>query len=100
MPERLAQQLPHAWEAGREPELFWETATRLANLDMADVRLIGRPTTLLVCEEWVVEMLDSGWQVREWLGEDDPYYDSALDLWALPGTGPDVEGDEEDEDEI
>jgi len=97
LPERLAQLLPHAWNEGRPSELFWETATRLANLDMADVRVIERPTTLLVCEEWVVELLHDGWQVRAWRGEDDPHYESALELWALPETGPLSENEETEE---
>jgi hypothetical protein len=65
---------------------------------MSDVRVIGRPTTLLVCEEWVVEMLETGWQVREWLSEEDPYYESARELWALPNTGPNIP--EEDDSEL
>jgi hypothetical protein len=66
---------------------------------MADVRVIAPPTTLLVCEEWVVELLESGWQVRAWMGEEDPYYESARELWALPGTGPTVPGEGAGDDE-
>lgn len=82
--ERFAVSLSDAWDAGREGELLWETAARAAGLDGYHVRVVRSPgLAFLVCAAWVVEQGSAGWSVRDWRGEHDPLYESALELGAL-----------------
>lgn len=83
--ERFATGLSDAWDTGRDGELLWETAARAAGLDGYHVRVVRVPgLAFLVYETWVVEQGDAGWSVRDWHGEDDVLYDSAVELEALP----------------
>jgi hypothetical protein len=69
-------------------DLLWEAAFRRAGLPKEDVRVIARSGVVyLLGQDWVVYPDKEGWQVRPWEGEDDEYYEEALDLAALDDDG-------------
>jgi hypothetical protein len=83
--ERFAEALDEAQEKGpSEFRLLWEEAARLAGIPGDEVRVISKSSvTYLVGQEWVAFPKSDGWHVREWQGEDDAYYEEAIEMAAL-----------------
>jgi hypothetical protein len=88
MAQEFADALGIAHKDNREGELLWESAFRLAGLPKEDVRVISRSgVTYLLGQDWVVYPDKQGWKVRPWRGEDDEFYEEALDIAALDDDG-------------
>lgn len=81
--ERFAEELRGAWDDQRPEELLWEAAARRAGIGIELVRVAHRAPVFLLGQQWIVEVEEGRWQVREWWGAADPYYNSATELAAL-----------------